>query len=43
MVHGTKLRNDIQALRAVAVLGVILFHFNKNLLPGGFVGVDVFL
>jgi len=42
MDHGIKLRNDIQALRAVAVLGVILFHFNKNWLPGGFIGVDVF-
>ena len=36
-------RSDIQGLRAVAVLVVILFHFNPALLPGGFVGVDVFL
>lgn len=36
-------RTDIQGLRAVAVLAVILFHFNPTLLPGGFVGVDVFL
>lgn len=36
-------RPDIQGLRAVSVLAVILFHFNPAWLPGGFVGVDVFL
>lgn len=36
-------RDDIQGLRAIAVMAVILFHTNKNWLPGGFVGVDVFL
>ena len=33
---------DIDGLRALAVLAVIVFHINKGLLPGGFVGVDVF-
>lgn len=36
-------RPDIQGLRAVAVLAVIVFHLNPAWLPGGFVGVDVFL
>jgi len=35
-------RSDIQGLRAVAVLGVIAFHAFGSVLPGGFVGVDVF-
>ena len=36
-------RPDIQGLRAIAVLAVIIFHLNPAWLPGGFVGVDVFL
>lgn len=35
-------RADIDALRALAVLPVMLFHFDKGLLPGGYLGVDVF-
>ena len=35
-------RKDINGLRAIAVIAVVLFHFDPNWLPGGFSGVDVF-
>jgi len=35
-------RNDINGLRAIAVIAVMLFHFDASWLPGGFAGVDVF-
>ncbi|HWO08835.1 MAG TPA: acyltransferase family protein, partial [Polyangiaceae bacterium] len=35
-------RADIDGLRALAVLPVVLFHGHVSALPGGFVGVDVF-
>ena len=35
-------RWDIQGLRAIAVLGVVIFHINPGMLPGGYIGVDVF-
>lgn len=35
-------RLDINGLRAIAVIAVVLFHFNSSWLPGGFAGVDVF-
>jgi peptidoglycan/LPS O-acetylase OafA/YrhL len=37
-----KHRPEIDGLRALAVLGVIVFHLDAGLLPGGFMGVDVF-
>ncbi len=35
-------RREIDGLRAVAVLPVILFHAGFGFAAGGFVGVDVF-
>lgn len=35
-------RKDINGLRAIAVISVMLFHFNPSWIPGGFVGVDIF-
>lgn len=37
-----KFREDINGLRAWAVIAVLLFHFSLIGLPGGFAGVDVF-
>ncbi|MDG4764769.1 acyltransferase family protein [Solwaraspora sp. WMMD406] len=39
--HGT-FRRDIEGLRAVAVLLVVLYHAGVPLFGGGYVGVDVF-
>jgi peptidoglycan/LPS O-acetylase OafA/YrhL len=35
-------RPDLDALRGIAVLAVIVFHAFPSLIPGGFVGVDIF-
>ena len=35
-------RDEIDGLRAFAVIAVIINHFNKDILPGGYLGVDIF-
>ncbi|MBB1072952.1 acyltransferase [Rhodoferax sp. 4810] len=35
-------RADIDGLRALAVIAVIINHFHHDLLPGGYLGVDIF-
>jgi peptidoglycan/LPS O-acetylase OafA/YrhL len=37
-----KYRPDIDGLRAIAVVAVIIFHAFPRSLKGGFIGVDVF-
>jgi peptidoglycan/LPS O-acetylase OafA/YrhL len=39
---GFRYRPEIDALRGVAVLAVLVFHLNPHWLAGGFVGVDIF-
>jgi peptidoglycan/LPS O-acetylase OafA/YrhL len=35
-------RPEIDGIRALAVIAVIINHFNKDLLPSGYLGVDIF-
>ena len=37
-----KYRPDLDGIRALAVLAVIIFHIDAAWLPGGFLGVDMF-
>ena len=39
---GQSYRPEIDGLRALAVIAVIINHFNRELLPGGHLGVDIF-
>jgi peptidoglycan/LPS O-acetylase OafA/YrhL len=42
MNNDTKIRLDIQAMRGIAVLAVVLFHANENFFRFGYLGVDIF-
>ena len=42
MSQEIKYRPEIDGLRTIAILGVIVFHLRPELLRGGFLGVDVF-
>src|SRR5581483_2074135 len=41
-IAGLQYRADIDGMRAVAVIAVVLFHAYPKGLPGGFAGVDAF-
>src|SRR5690554_2940285 len=41
--HRNDYRADIDGLRAIAVLSVVLFHIDDRWVPGGYTGVDIFL
>jgi peptidoglycan/LPS O-acetylase OafA/YrhL len=42
LIRETKYRRDIQVLRGLAVLAVVLFHAKESYFPLGYLGVDVF-
>ena len=42
IISHTKYRSDIQVLRGLAVLAVVLFHAKESYFPRGYLGVDVF-
>jgi peptidoglycan/LPS O-acetylase OafA/YrhL len=35
-------RADIDGMRAIAIISVFLYHIDSRILPGGYVGVDIF-
>lgn len=35
-------RYDLDSLRGIALLLVFIYHFNNNILPNGYIGVDIF-
>ena len=37
-----KYRSEIDGLRALAVVSVVIYHFFPNLMPSGYLGVDIF-
>ena len=41
-VKPSQYRPDVDGLRAVAVIAVLIYHIDEAMLPGGFRGVDIF-
>jgi peptidoglycan/LPS O-acetylase OafA/YrhL len=40
--HVIRYRADVDGLRAIAVISVVLFHLFQSAIPGGYLGVDMF-
>ena len=40
--HQKRYRSELDGLRAFAIIAVIINHFNKEILPSGYLGVDIF-
>jgi peptidoglycan/LPS O-acetylase OafA/YrhL len=41
-INDGRYRPDIDGLRAIAILIVVIFHYFPFLIPGGYIGVDIF-
>tara|TARA_B100000161_G_scaffold221104_1_gene166401 strand:- start:1231 stop:3246 length:2016 start_codon:yes stop_codon:yes gene_type:complete len=41
-ISKNKYREEIDGIRALAIIAVIINHFNKDFLPSGYLGVDIF-
>ena len=42
MMIDLKYRNEIDGLRALAIISVVIYHFFPHIMPSGFLGVDIF-
>lgn len=42
MLHQSNFRGDVEALRGIAVILVVLFHLKISAIASGFIGVDIF-
>ena len=41
-IEGTNYKPEIDGLRALAVISIIIYHFSEKVLPNGYLGVDIF-
>ena len=42
MMIDLKYRTEIDGLRALAIISVVIYHFFPHIMPSGFLGVDIF-
>ena len=42
MTQKLNYRNEIDGIRAVSIIAVLVNHINPEILPSGFIGVDIF-